>query len=186
MLAQYIRELDAVKLRPALSTVLQISQRGNSFLQSNKLDNNLRLNEPAKCAAVVGLAVNLVHLLASLLSPYMPQTAQSINTQLRAEPLPIPDRWAADSISPNHEIGQAAHLFRRINPEKAKEWREMFGSKEAEKLKEEEAVMKAKKRGAVKRTEVAKTARGLEGALETLAITADDGKVDGSGGTSAG
>jgi len=63
----------------------------------------------------------------------MPETAQSINAQLRAEPLPIPDRWGADSIPPNHEIGQAAHLFRRISPEKAEEWRGMFGSKEAEK-----------------------------------------------------
>jgi methionyl-tRNA synthetase len=187
MLAQYIRELDAVKLRSALSAVLQISQRGNSFLQSNRLDNNLRLNEPAKCAAVVGLAVNLVHLLASLLSPYMPQTAQPINTQLRATPLPIPDRWAADSIPPNHEIGQATHLFRRINPEKAQEWWEMFGSKEAERLKEEEAVMKAKIKSAAKKTGVAKTARGLEGALETLASTVEDSKVpNGSGGTSAG
>jgi len=185
LLAQYIRELDAVKLRSALSTVLQISQRGNSFLQSNKLDNNLRLNEPAKCAAVVGLAVNLVHLLASLLRPYMPETAQSINTQLRAEPLPIPDRWAANSIQPNHEIGQAAHLFRRINPEKAQEWREMFGSKEAEKLKQEEAVIKAKEKNTAKRTGAAKSEKGVEGALvETLSIatpTAEAGQVDGVG-----
>ncbi len=187
LLAQYIRELDAVKLRSALSTVLQISQRGNSFLQSNKLDNSLRLNEPAKCAAVVGLAVNLVHLLASLLRPYMPETARSIDTQLRAEPLPIPDRWAADSIRPKHEIGQAAHLFRHISPEKAQEWREMFGSKEAEKLKEEEAVRKAKKKkSTAQKTGAAKSAKGVEGALETLSIatlTPEAGQVDVSGNT---
>lgn len=150
LLAQYIRELDAVKLRSALSTVPQISQRGNAFLRSNRLDNNLCVNEPAKCAAVLGLAVNLVHLLASLLRPYMPQTAQSINAQLCAEPLMIMDRWDADSIPPGHEIGQAVHLFCRIIPEKAQEWREMFGNKEAEKQKGEEAVMKARKKSAAK------------------------------------
>jgi len=189
LLAQYIRELDAVKLCSALSTVLQISQRGNPFLQSSKLDNYLRLKEPAKCAAVVGLAVNLVHLLSCLLNPYMPETAQSINTQLRAEPLPISDRWGADSIPPNHEIGQAAHLFRRINPEKVEEWREMFGSKEAEKLKVEAAALKAKKKNASKKTGVAKTATGVEDALETLAIAAPTLEaqcpVNGSGGTPA-
>jgi hypothetical protein len=61
----------------------------------------------------------------------------------------------------------------------------MFGSKGAEKLKEEEAVMKAKKKSAAKKTGVAKTARGVEGALETLAITAPTAE-DCSGGTSAG
>ncbi|KAK3337472.1 methionyl-tRNA synthetase [Cercophora scortea] len=130
LLAQYIRELDAVKLRPALATVLNISQLGSSFLQSNKLDNKLVENEPAKCAAVIGRAINLVHLLASLIAPFMPDTAEAINKQLRVEPLPILDGWDASSISPGHEIGKAQHLFTRISPEKGEEWRRLFGSKE--------------------------------------------------------
>lgn len=105
----------------------------------------------------------------------MPQTAQSINAQLRTEPLAIPDRWAADSIKPNHEIGRAEHLFRRIDPEKAQEWREMFGSKEAAALKEEEAVMKAKK-SAAKKTRAVKTAKaaskGSEAANKGLGASA--------------
>ena len=137
LLAQYIRELDAVKLRAALFTVLQISQRGNAFLQSNKLDTSLRVNAPLRCDAVIGLAVNLVHFLASLLAPFMPETSESINAQLHAKPLfPIPDRWAADSIKAGHEIGQAQHLFSTIEPEKAQEWRETFGSKEVGKVME--------------------------------------------------
>ncbi|KXX77035.1 putative methionine--tRNA ligase, cytoplasmic [Madurella mycetomatis] len=168
-LAQYIKELDAVKLRAGLSTVLQISQRGNSFLQSNKLDSNLHANEPSKCAAVIGLAINLVHLLAALLAPYMPETAKSINVQLRADPLAIPYRWAADSVGPGHEIGQAEHLFRRINPEKAQEWRQMFGSEEAQKVKEEEAAMKARK-SATKKSGV-ETVQSPNKAPDSAAIT---------------
>jgi methionyl-tRNA synthetase len=146
LLAQYIRELDAVKLRAALFTVLQISQRGNAFLQANKLDTNLRRIAPSRCDAVIGLAVNLVHLVACLLEPFMPETSKSINAQLRAEPLfPIPDRWVADSIKAGHEIGQAQHLFSRIDPGKAQEWRETFGSKEAGKARGEEAALKVKK-----------------------------------------
>lgn len=145
LLTQYIQELDAVKLRSALSTVLHISQGGNSFLQSNKLDNNLAENEPSKRAAVIGLAINLVHLLASVIAPYLPETATSINAQLRISPLPIPDHWTADSIKPGHEIGKAEHLFSRIRPEKAQEWRDMFGKDEAVKVEEEDAVRKARK-----------------------------------------
>lgn len=55
-----------------------------------------------------------------------------MNTQLRTEPLPIPDHWNADSIKPGHEIGKAAYLFSNIKPEKEQEWRGMFGGQDAE------------------------------------------------------
>jgi methionyl-tRNA synthetase len=150
LLARYIQELDAVNLRSGLTTVLAVSQLGNGFLQSNKLDSTLFSNEPSKCAAVIGIAVNLVHLLASLLAPYMPDTADSINKQLCADPIPIPDSWSADSIKPGHKIGKAEHLFRPIKPEKAQEWRKAFGADEAKKAKEEDAALKAKRRAALK------------------------------------
>ncbi|KAI1201008.1 tRNA synthetases class I (M)-domain-containing protein [Nemania serpens] len=156
LLTRYIQELDAVNLRSGLSTVLAISQQGNGFLQSNKLDGNLFNNEPSKCAAVIGIAVNLVHLLASLLAPYMPDTASSINKQLCADPLPIPDCWSADSIKPGHRIGAAEHLFRPIKPEKAQEWRKAFGADEAKKAKEEEAALKVKKKAALTAAKAAK------------------------------
>ncbi|KAM7184190.1 tRNA synthetases class I (M) domain containing protein [Rhypophila sp. PSN 637] len=156
LLTRYIQELDGVKLRSGLSTVLAISQQGNGFLQSNKLDGNLFKNEPPKCAAVIGLAVNLVHLLAALLAPYMPDTASSINKQLSADPLLIPDVWSADSIKPGHKIGKPEHLFRPIKPEKAEEWRKAFGAEEAKKVKKEEAAMKAKKNAALKAVQKAK------------------------------
>lgn len=154
LLTQYIRSLEAVKLRAALSKVLQISQQGNIFLQSNSLNNKLAENEPSKCAAVIGLALNLIHLLSSVIAPYMPDSATLINTQLRADPLPIPDYWTADSIKPGHEIGQAAYLFTTIKPEKGEEWREMFGSRKVKKLKEDEAIQKATKKAAMKSSEL--------------------------------
>ncbi|KLJ08866.1 methionyl-tRNA synthetase [Blastomyces silverae] len=150
LLTKYVEELNAVKLRAGLATALHISQQGNLFLQTNKLDGKLHENEPTKCAAVIGLTVNLIHLLASVIAPYMPETSKSICTQLRVEPLATPDRWSADSIKPSHEIGKPEHLFRRIQPEKAQIWREMFGSEEVQKVKEEEAAIKAKKSTALK------------------------------------
>lgn len=126
-LGQYIRALDSVKLRSGLTAVLEISQKGNAFLQLHKLDNSLANKEPKKCAAVVGIAVNLVHLLAAIITPYMPGTATSINAQLRAEVLKTPNIWLADSIKPGHEIDRAVHLFSRIHPDKADDWRKVFG-----------------------------------------------------------
>lgn len=150
LLTEYIQKLDAVKIRGALATVLSISQQGNGFLQSNGLDNKLAENEPLKCAAVIGLAVNLIHLLASIVSPFMPDSARSMNNQLCAEPLLIPDHWDADSIKPGHKIGKASYLFSNIKLEKGQEWRSMFGGQEAEKLREADATRRAEKRAAKK------------------------------------
>ncbi|QPH16181.1 hypothetical protein C2857_000754 [Epichloe festucae Fl1] len=158
LLTQYIQELDAVKIRSALSTVLVMSQQGNGFLQANKLDNNLAESEPSKCAAVIGLAINLVHLLASLIAPYMPDTAKAINEQLHTDMLPITDHWTADSIQPGQKIGESKHLFSRIKPEKAEEWQRIFGGGEVKKAKEEEAAMKAKKSAAMKAGKAVKKA----------------------------
>lgn len=152
LLARYISELDAVKLRAGLATVLLISQHGNQFLQSNNLSNKLAESEPSKCAAVVNYALNLVHLIAALLGPYMPDTAASICRQLNAEPMLIPDRWDAGSIQPGHYIGTPDLLFTRIPPEKESEWRDLFGSDEVKKVKEEEAAKKAAKKAARKIT----------------------------------
>lgn len=138
--------MEASKIRGALATVLSISQQGNSFLQSNGLDNKLAANEPLKCAAVAGLALNLIHLLAAIVAPFMPDTADSMNTQLRAEALQIPDCWTADSMKPGHEIGKAAFLFSNLEPAKAAEWRGLFGGQEADKVKEEDAARKAAKK----------------------------------------
>lgn len=152
LLREYLDKHEAVKICGAFATVLSISQQGNSFLQSNGLDDKLAANEPLKCAAVVGLALNLIHLLASIVAPFMPDTADSMNTQLRAEALEIPDYWRADSIKPGHEIGKANFLFSNLKPEKAAGWRRLFGGQEADKVKEEDAVRKA----------VRKTAKGAK------------------------
>ncbi|KAJ3498319.1 hypothetical protein NLG97_g1214 [Lecanicillium saksenae] len=150
LLAQYNEAFDAVKLRSSLAIVLQISQQGNAFLQSQKLNNALAELNPQKCAAVVGMAVHLVHLLASLVSPFMPDAANSMISQLRVDLLPIPDTWEMGSIEPGHQIGAPRYLFSRIRPEQADEWRKMFGSDEVEKLKREESLLKSKKIAAAK------------------------------------
>jgi methionyl-tRNA synthetase len=71
VLKKYIEELEDVKIRAALSTALHLSSLGNQLLQDNRLDNNLANTEPERCAAVVGLALSHIHLLASLIEPYM-------------------------------------------------------------------------------------------------------------------
>jgi len=98
--AEYLAELDAVKLRSALSTAMRLSALGNKLLQDHKLDFKLAAEQRADCDALVLLALNHVHLLASVMRPFMPTTSESIVKMLGlpTDQMPcIPDRW--DPIS---------------------------------------------------------------------------------------
>ena len=156
LLTSYITHLENMRLRLGLSTILQISALGNKFLQDNKLDNRLFTENPELCANVVGTALNHLHLLANLLSPFMPKTAESIFEQLGVESVPkIPDTWAANTLAEGHKLGEPRPLFSMIPAAKLEEWREAYGGSaireqkllEAEKAVAKKAAKKAAKEG---------------------------------------
>jgi methionyl-tRNA synthetase len=152
LLKDYIEQLDATKFRAGLATILAISALGNKLLQDNKLDNRLFTEEPDRCRAVIGLAINQISLIASLLSPYMPGTAESIFSQIGIEPVArIPDTWVHDLIKPGHKIGTPQLLFSVIPAGKVDEWREAYGGEEVRKQKEEAAAKLAAKKAAKER-----------------------------------
>ena len=176
ILKRYREEMDAVHLKAGIAIARELSSLGNKLLQDNRLDNALFNNERERCDAVVNLAVNHVHLLASVIAPYIPATARAILEQSQAELLIIPDEWEASSIPANHKIGKAAHLFQNIKPTKEAEWRELFGGKELLKQKEADAQKRAAKKAEKDRKKVEKEKKrkegneGVEGVLK-----ADDG-----------
>lgn len=172
-LTEYIKELEAVKIKAALARVLHISGLGNKLLQANTIDNRLAAEQPKKCAAVVGLAVNLVHLLASLVAPYMPATSASILRQLNLKTNVIPDRWSIGSVPVGHTINPAEYLFTQIKPDQEKKWREMFGGEEARKQQEAKA---AAKRAQKQRKKVSSNVNSsaVDGLTESVGATSLD------------
>ena len=163
LLKQYLVELENVNLRAGIQIAMQIAQAGNTFLQSNGFDNKLAINDPEKAAAVTCIAVNIIHLCASIFEPYLPATSRSILEQLQAPFLFIPDYWTADDIKPGHQIGKAEHLFGPIDPKKEDEWRNMFGGTQAERLKrEEEGARVLAKKAASKAKKAEKKSKKLE------------------------
>lgn len=171
LLKTYTGHLENVKLKAGLATVLHISALGNKLLQDNKLDNTLFSEEPERCAAVVGMALNHIYLLASVLEPFMPATARGgvtdkgepisgIFQQLNVDPVPqIPEQWATGTIKPGHKIGKAAYLFSQIKPEKEQEWREAYGGEEARKAKQLEAEKRAAKKAQKEKDKAKKAAK---------------------------
>ncbi|KAF3066602.1 Methionine-tRNA ligase, cytoplasmic [Daldinia childiae] len=154
LLQTYITNLKGTKLRAGLTTVLSISALGNKLLQDNKLSNQLLSEDPERCGAVVGLALNHLHLIANIVFPYLPETANGILEQLGVQGsgndrFSIPDTWTADVIPPGQALGEPKLLFTLIPTEKADEWREAFGGEELRKQKaieqEKAAAKKASK-----------------------------------------
>lgn len=144
LLAGYVADLEAVRIRAALEKAMSISNEGNKFLQDNKLDNALFNDHPDKAAAVVGFGLNLIYLLSALVGPYMPNTQAGIERQLNAPPRVIPDVWEPSDLLPGHTIGKAEYLFSRIDEKMEDIWRRKYGGSQEDAAKEAE-LEKAKK-----------------------------------------
>ncbi|WYZ41042.1 hypothetical protein EsH8_IV_001383 [Colletotrichum jinshuiense] len=160
LLKEYINNMEATKMRAGLQNIMSISTLGNKLLQDNKLDNKLLTEEPDRCAAVIGLALNQIDLLASLVTPYLPNTSTAILKQLGVEPKPfIPDTWVVDAIKPGHKLGTPEHLFSLIPANKIEEWKDAFGGEEVRKQKEEAAAKAAAKKAAKEADKARKKAK---------------------------
>ena len=160
----YIEEMEGVHLRAGLVAAMKLAEAGNGLIQANRLDNTLIANEPDRAAAVVGTAINLIDLLASVFEPFLPATSKSILEQLNAPFSLIPSLedihenggWKPVTIKPGHKIGKAKYLFSRIDPKKADEWRSLFGGSQADRQKKEDEAAKAEAKKAANKASRAK------------------------------
>lgn len=127
LLKQYVESLEAVKLRAGLGIAMQISARGNQYLQEANLSNALFDETRPKCDAVVATAANLIYLLSALLSPYMPAASESICCQLNAPLRKIPDEFTIDILE-GHVLGGAEYLFTKIDEKMEEVWKAKYGT----------------------------------------------------------
>ena len=172
LLKQYLSEMEAVKLRSGLLTVMKITEAGNGLIQAHTLDNNLIVKEPDLAASVVGTVINLIYLCSAIFEPYLPVTCASIRKQLNCPFLNIPseedieDGWKPVYIKEGHKIGKADYLFTMIDIKKADEWRDLFGGNQAERAakKAEEEKVKAKKEAAKEKAKAKKREKKQGGA----------------------
>ncbi|KAJ1801121.1 methionine--tRNA ligase mes1 [Coemansia sp. RSA 2399] len=150
LLTRYIEQMDGVHIRSGLRTVMDISARGNVYLQESRLDNTLFSEQRAQCDTVLAVAANLIYLLGALLHPFIPATSASIARQLNAPERIITDTFDLE-LGAGHVIGKAEYLFTRIDEKKIDEWRSRFGgsqneadASEKKKDKKDKAKSKAK------------------------------------------
>jgi len=138
--------MEAVKLRLGLQTVMLISMRGNSYLQSSGLNKQLMTENPIRCAQVISRATNLIYVLSVLIYPFMPATSESILRQLNAPDRTVPSRLSNDILA-GHQIGTTSHLFQRIPKELIDGWKVRFGGNEVQQEPTKTKAKKGKKAG---------------------------------------
>lgn len=182
----YNELMENIKIREGAKRILAISSEGNELLQY-RLDNANLADNPKRTHVVIGLALNLCKLLASISSPYMPSTAESICKQLNTTLDFIPDTWTPDALKGGHKIGKAAYLFTRIDDKKVAEWKDKFGgsaesraAEEAAKKKKQEDKEREKERKKAKKA--AKAAEAAKAAAEKVAEKVTGGSEEKTGG----
>ncbi|KAI8817821.1 tRNA synthetases class I (M)-domain-containing protein [Fimicolochytrium jonesii] len=158
LLTQYITTLESVKLRHALKLAMDISARGNAYLQDNKLDNKLFSDNRSRCDTVVATALNLAYLLSALIAPYMPGTATQIEEMLNVPVRRITDTWTGGDIREGHLVGKATYLFTLIKPEMVDIWRAKYGGSQAASDAPPEESKTSKRKAAKAAAAAAKTA----------------------------
>ncbi|KAG6211970.1 putative methionine--tRNA ligase, cytoplasmic protein rar1 [Claviceps purpurea] len=177
LLAEYVDELEKVHIRAGVRKLMEISTEGNALLQY-RLDNANLVEHPERTNTVIGLALNLCHLLASLASPYMPSTSESICKQLNTSLAHIPDVWTPEVLKSGHKIGKAAYLFTRIDDKKVTEWKAQFGGSAESRAAEEAAKKKKQEEKEKKKAKKAKKAAEAAAATAAGAAPADTGSAE--------
>lgn len=111
------KQIEAFKLRKGLKTAIGLAVRGNKYLTDQEPWNTIDSN-PEKCARTVYTAVNLCKILAVLVEPYLPVTAEKIWKQLNLESSVHEVNWQETTrkrLSPGHSIKEPELLFDKVN-----------------------------------------------------------------------
>ena len=135
----YINQLEKVKIKEGLRTVMAISGRANQYMQDNKPWEHFA-SDRARCDTILYVSVNLISTLSVLLEPYMPSLSEKINSQLNQKLL---DQRALDAANPEtssftfnipsgHILGVPSPLFRRIEDSELAALRMRFGGQPIE------------------------------------------------------
>lgn len=145
LVKEYVDLMEQCQIRQALSKFMQISTRGNQFLQESGLSNALFSDERPKCDIAVGSALNLAALLATLVEPFMPSTSQGILAQLNIELQPLEEPFFKQPLTKGHKLGKPGYLFSRIDIAEAEVYKMKFGGEvEEEKKPKKEKKKKSK------------------------------------------
>lgn len=139
LVAQYNREMDALKLRAGLQTAMAVSARANVYLSECCFNNLLFDTDRRRCALVLVNCLDSICILSAMLYPFIPSTSAAINRQLGLpagyQPtLPLEADFDAGfprAFLVGHVLGQQEYLFEKLDAAIVESMREKFSQKPA-------------------------------------------------------
>lgn len=121
----FITDLDKMKIRDGLKTILAISALGNKYTQDNQPWKLIK-SDPTRCGTVIFLTANLVKTLVPLIEPYMPTLADKILQQLNSPHDHIKDTFEF-LLPEGHVLGEPVPLIGTLEQAKINELKSKFG-----------------------------------------------------------
>ncbi|CAH8256520.1 unnamed protein product [Arabidopsis lyrata] len=152
LVEDYVKVMEKVKLKKGLHTTMLLSNEGNTYLQDTNFWELYKKDKPS-CAVVIRTAAGLVHLLARLLEPFMPSFSREVFKQLNLPPhfslseekgevLQASSLW--EILPSNHRIGTPQPLFKKMEEEEMKHYREKFAGSQADRLARDREITMAR------------------------------------------
>jgi len=117
-------DLEHMKIKDGLKKIMHMSRLANQYFQESQ---PWKHTEDGKAALSLTLLANIVKDLAIVIEPYLPQTSQKIFDMLNTKP----QTWNCFmdlSIKSGHKLGEAKHLFSKLDD--IKPYQEKYQGKE--------------------------------------------------------
>ena len=107
--------LETFKFRDALMAVMALAHEGNKYLNNSAPWTAIK-TDPKKAAATLYTSAQLVKALGSLLSPFLPFTAEKIWQMLNIDQSVHKAPWVVceEPLKAGHKIGKPSPLFKKI------------------------------------------------------------------------
>lgn len=106
----YHQFFESNRMKDSLRTVMVVAILGNKYINESEPWKMIKTN-PEKCGSVMGILLNLVKLIGSLMEPFMPETADKIRQFLNVNSLDLPIKFEFDL--PQTELNKPEILFRQ-------------------------------------------------------------------------
>lgn len=124
---QIISEYEAIELKKALKSIMNLSKKGNQYFQENEPWIAIKEN-PEKAHNSLAVLANLIKDLSILIEPVMPETSKQIQEQLAMKKkLTFKD---LEKELKNHKIGETKPLFKKIEDKEVLVLKEKYAGKQ--------------------------------------------------------
>jgi len=110
------KNLESFELRKGLIEILNISSMGNKYFQENKPWELIKVDKE-RCKTIIWICAYICKVLAILMSPYLPKTAERIKNQLNLTELKWKDLQDLN-FKKKHKINSPEILFEKLTEEK--------------------------------------------------------------------